>query len=311
MWRVRLILVVSWLIASAVALGILPVGCRRQEALREAKPLDGATCDFDILWPPRDPELPRPSWIRPLLKGRLAIAAERKGDGSSAAVRVAVTLTRPAEEADRKYWNSALAYRYLDWMSEVRVWDAEEKWLWPNLPYLLRLPGRERVERYGGLDPSKFVDNDFAAVLVRKYGADGITESAETKGSPMVSAEWHPVGVTTTDLHSVVHSATSDEFVVHLGAKEKEGPARGRVKIWLIYADFLDSAPPRTWPSAREFAGGILAYLEIDWTTDFEGRCLGVASCKRPRESTGFDWSAWVDRKLDSDRSEAKVRLSD
>ena len=42
-----------------------------------------------------------------------------------------------------------------DWMQYVRVWDADHRWLWPNLPYLLRLHGIERVERYGGIDPGE------------------------------------------------------------------------------------------------------------------------------------------------------------
>ena len=58
-------------------------------------------------------------------------------------------------------------------MRYVRVWDKDNRWLWPNLPYLLRLHGTERVERYGGVDPGKGVDNDFAAVLMRKYDESG------------------------------------------------------------------------------------------------------------------------------------------
>ena len=29
------------------------------------------------------------------------------------------------------------------------------------------MPGKERVDRYGGVDPGKGIDNDFAAVLIR------------------------------------------------------------------------------------------------------------------------------------------------
>ena len=57
-------------------------------------------------------------------------------------------------------------------MKAVRVWDARNQWLWPNLAYLLKLSGLERVERYGGVDPEKGVDNDFSALLIRKIAWD-------------------------------------------------------------------------------------------------------------------------------------------
>jgi len=83
------------------------------------------------------------------------------------------------------------------------------------------------------------------------------------------------------------------------------------VKVWLIYADFLGARPPGTWPKQREWAGGILAYFEIDWETSPGSGCRGVLRHKRPEESTGFKWSDWVVRTRDSDEAEARVRLSD
>ena len=126
-------------------------GCHREEPLAGAKELDHATCDFAIYWPPADPEKASPQSLKPLLKGTLALDAKAQPSGGTV-VRLVVTLRRPSAEADRQHWNSVLAYDDIAWMSKVRVWDAEEKWLWPNLPYLLRLPGQERVERYGGMD---------------------------------------------------------------------------------------------------------------------------------------------------------------
>ncbi len=38
--------------------------------------------------------------------------------------------------------------------------------------------GKARFERYGGVDPGKGVDNDFAAVLIRAYDATGEVERA-------------------------------------------------------------------------------------------------------------------------------------
>ncbi len=149
-----------------VTLLLLFLGCGRTEPLRGAEELRSSTCEFNIYWPPKAPEEAGIQAIKPLLKGALNVVAEEQPRGVTA-VRLVVTLSRPSEESDRQYWNTTLAYSNVAWMEEVRVWDAKHQWLWPNLPYLLRLPGQERVERYGGMDPSKHVDNDFAAVLIR------------------------------------------------------------------------------------------------------------------------------------------------
>ena len=292
----------------APAVLALMIGCHRSKTLAAAESLDGAASDFAIYWPPTDPQENPVASVLPLLRGTLALDTKQT-TGGPAELRLVITITRPSAEGDRQFWNSQLAFADIDWMGEVRVWDAESKWLWPNLPYLLRLPGQERSERYGGVDPGKHVDNDFAAVLIRKYDAAGEAELAETKETPLVSAEWHSEGVTDTDLHSIVHVAKSDEFLLHLGGDHQ--PSRGLVKVWLIYADFLGARPPRTWPKQREWAGGILAYFEIDWETSPGSGCRGILRHKKPEESTRFKWSDWVVRTPDSDESEARVRLSD
>jgi len=152
------------------------------------------------------------------------------------------------------------------------------------------------------------VDNDFAAVLIRQYDAKGLIESPETRDAPLVSAEWHAVDLPgQIDLESVVHVAKSDEFVLRLG--EEDGLADGQLKVWLIYADFLGSSPPRTWPAKREWAGGILAYFEIDWQVSADGESRGLVRPKRPEESTRFDWAQWVERTPGVDQSAARVRL--
>lgn len=293
-------------LAIAVGLQLLCVGCDRAEPLTGAQSLDGAACAFDICWPPRDPEEPAPASTQPLLRGNLALTAQPAAKGGTE-VWLVVTVTRPSEETDRQFWNSELAYADLAWMDAVRVWDKDGQWLWPNLPYLLRLPGRQRIERYGGTDPNKHVDNDFAAVLIRKYDARGDVESSETKDSPLVSAEWHADGLTNSGLYTVAHVARSDTFLLHLGGDD--GPARGQFKMWLIYADFLGSRPPRTWPAEREWAGGILAYFEVDWETLPDGGCRGAVRHQRPKEGTRFDWAKWVGPS--SHQSQAAFRLSD
>lgn len=112
-----------------------------------------------------------------------------------------------------------------------------------------------------------------------------------------------------TDENTVVHVAKSDTFVLHLGGENE--PVRGRLKVWLIYADFFGARRPRTWPKAREWAGGILAYFEIDWETPLGHVCRGIVRHKRPEKSTGFEWDEWVVRAPGSDESKAPVRLSD
>jgi hypothetical protein len=293
----------DWVIALALALCVqfLCVGCDRGETLAAVDSLDGALCPFDIYWPPRDPQADLPVSARPLLRGSLALDAKQTSRGG-AEVGLVLTVTRPSEETDRQFWNSQLAFADIAWMDEVRVWDADAKWLWPNLPYLLRLPGQERIERYGGTDPAKHVDNDFAAVLIRKYDARGKAEVLETKDAPLVSAEWHAEGMAKTDLQTIMHVAKSDPFLLHLGADSR--PARGQLKVWLIYADFLGARPPRTWPKEREWAGGILAYFEIDWETSPGHGCRGIVRQKRPEQGTRFKWAEWAS-------GTAQVRLSD
>lgn len=102
----------------------------------------------------------------------------------------------------------------------------------------------------------------------------------------------HAEGIAKTDLQTIVHVAKSDPFLLHLGAENR--PARGHVKVWLIYADFLGTRPPRTWPKQPEWAGGILAYFEIDWETLPGHGCRGIVHHKRPDEGTRFRWADWA-----------------
>lgn len=176
----RLIAVVSFLLPMFVS------GCARGPQLTE--PLHDRTHKFDIFWPPIDPEAARTGVRRPLLHGNIAIE-DAIATGDDCALDITVTITRPSTESDREFWNSQLEFANLPWMDEVRVWDSAAKWQWPNLPFLLRRSGIERVDRYGGVDPGKRVDNDFAAVIVRKFDAEGI-ESRSTQDAPLVSAAW-------------------------------------------------------------------------------------------------------------------------
>jgi len=273
-----------------------------------AEAAEAQTGEFGVYWPPQDPAAATATKTKALLAGLVTLKAQNVAvTGWVASIRI--VLRRAPDEAGRKFWNARLAFPEYDWMSYVRVWDTEHRWLWPNLAYLLRLHGKERVERYGGVDPGKGVDNDFAAVLIRKYDSSGLIESEETKQAPLVSAEWHAVGVATADRQSVVHTAQSDEFTLHLGMP---GEVRsGRAGIWLIYADFLGAKPPAAWPKEPEYAGGILAFFEARWAMSAEGRPEIHIKPMMPRQATGFEWERWALRTLASPDSKRTARLSD
>ena len=180
-------------------------------------------------------------------------------------------------------------------MAQVRVWDRDGKWLWPNLPYLLRAHGEERVERYGGVDPGKGIDNDFAAVLIRplKHALAGTEQQSSARTvQPLVSAEWYAVDAQGLNGQSLVHVARSDYFCVSLLPSDRQTES-GTLGVWLIYADFLGASVPRNWPSTGEYAGGILAYFEIAWQRDPDDTFEFEIQHLIPSRDTGFDWAAW------------------
>jgi|GEM_PF-1249205 len=285
---------------------LIATGCGTSIPAPQLDELSRTVKPFEVYWPPVDPESTVASARRPLLEGQLTVAVE-PSTGAPTALRASATLVRPSSEADRLYWNKSLEFADINWMSEVRVWDVQQHWLWPNLPFMLRLPGQERVERYGGVDPGKHVDNDFAAVLIRMFDAAGEVESMETKHAPLVSAEWHAVDSSRGNGQSIRHVARSDDFVVHFHGPNN--PSRGKLKVWLIYADFLGYRPPPSWPRTPEYAGGILAYFEMDW--EMAGGSLRAAVRHlKPTAATGFDWAAWVRPAPGGDASTASFRLS-
>lgn len=263
---------------------------------------------FKVFWPPQDPAEPADRPARPLLNGDLVLQSQGLSDGTQV-MRLRIILSRPTDEAGREFWNSRLAFPEVEWMRSVRVWDQEHRWLWPNLAYLLRLHGIERVERYGGVDPGKGVDNDFAAVLIRKYDADGTSESATTRHQPLVSAEWQPQGAINVDRHTFAAAARSDEFSLHLGRPRT--PSQGTVAVWLIYADFMGARLPKGWPQTLEYAGGILSYFEVQWNREAGPNESVRVRHLAPRRATGFDWERWVTRTRSAQTPQATARLSD
>ncbi len=306
--RTRIHVVACLFKAVCLSLLCLPAWSGDGYATAQTNNLDGKTLDFGIFWPPKAPAEGRTASSRPLLKGKLVVDVVCATNQNTVA-HVRVELSRPSDAAGREFWNKTLAFPEYDWMRYVRVWDAEQKWLWPNLAYLLRLHGLERVERYGGVDPGKGVDNDFAAVIIRKYDPAGQTESADTKQEPLVSAEWYPMGAPGTNKQTIVHSVQSDEFALALGRVEER--TRGLATVWLIYADFMGAKVPDGWPKELEYAGGILACFKLEWDLGAsQGERLKVRQVVPPR-STGFDWERWTTRTLSAHDSKSTSKLSD
>ena len=194
---------------------------------------DCENISFRVDWPPMAPADSQRLQSPPLLSGELIVATGRRS--SEPTINVRIELVRADSESDRLRWNRHLKFPEYDWMSRVRTWDPEKKWLWPNLPYLFRAHGIERQQRYGGVDPEKGIDNDFAAVVVKSLDVDDQNEVE------LVTAEWHPPRGGFVDRRSIVHRAISDDLQWSI----PESRQSGELGVWLIYADFLNFSPPR------------------------------------------------------------------
>lgn len=290
-----------WLVLLFVILGLSGCGSRIDDSpkleieLAEQSTSQQAASEesFDIYWPPRDASRSANSGSPPLLDGKLSIFESDVSPSNS--FRLNVTLTRPDSEAARLRWNQDLAFPEYSWMAKVRVWDRKREWIWPNLPFLLRAHGTERIERYGGIDPSKGLDNDFAAVLIRPLGlaepGAGQTDSKD-QTAQMVSAEWYPADSAGGNKRSIVHVARSDDFEFIVGPAAGHSQS-GEFAVWLIYADFLEASFPHNWPQNQEYAGGILAYFEVNWTRTKDGKFAFETQSLVPPMDTGFDWQRW------------------
>ena len=277
-WKIALGVVLFACLISIVGLS----GCNDQQPVTSQNEAAKTTSEFEIHWPPRDLDRALLETDPPLLNGELSVFASELSNPD--AFRLQITLRRPEGETDRVRWNKNLAFPEHSWMAKVRVWDRDEQWLWPNLPYLLRAHGEERVKRYGGVDPGKGVDNDFAAILIRTL--------KEPLSQPLVSAEWYGKGANIVDGQSIVHTARSDEFTIRLDDTNREARS-GRLGIWLIYADFLGASVPKAWPKKPEYAGGILAYFELNWQRSVQGGLKFKIEHLKPPSDTGFDWAGW------------------
>jgi len=271
--------------------------------------------DFDIRWPPTALAPVRRPPRRSLLCGQLHLRGDTS-EKTDPKIVIRLVLTRPHDtDADREFWNSQTLFKqYESWMPYVRGEDAEGKiWLWPNLAYLFKLHGTDRVERYGGWDRGHSADNDFGGVLIRKYDASGDTES----GQPLVSADWHSVGADKAGLFDVAHTAGSDHFTLH--PEDNARPCSGLARVWFIYGDFMTwrapwkyaAGPMKGRPLRREYAGGIIAQFRIGWEYAPGEPFEFVVTPEAPRADTGFDWVRWVSRKAEWDTPKGRPALTD
>ena len=235
---------------------------------------------FRVDWPPSEPMSRRRTAA--LLTGELVVMVGERNNKPHMNVRI--ELIRADSESDRQRWNRKLKFPEYDWMSRVRVWDRKQQWLWPNLSFLLRAHGVERQQRYGGVDPGKGIDNDFAAIVVKSRGGG--------EEEQLITAEWNSPPVGFVDRRSIVHRAISNDILFEIPSSKRTG----KIGVWLIYADFLNFKPPESWPEQPEFDGGILSYFSIGWNIDNLGEIEIVEMENQiPPESTGIDWSEWLD----------------
>ncbi|MBT3202638.1 MAG: hypothetical protein HN350_22285 [Phycisphaerales bacterium] len=266
--------------------------------------------EFDINWPLG--RLRRRSRSRRnLLTGQLLVASDISQPGDPK-ITVGLIITRThAKNADRKYWNTMTEFKqYQSWMPYVRGRDAsKQEWLWPNLAYLFKIHGYDRLERYGGWDRGHRNDNDFGGVLIRKLTAG---DDAEPPG-PLVSADWHAAGTKDAGRFDVVHSARSDTFTLHPSGDN------GSVRLWFIYGDFMDWSPPwkyatgpmKNRPLQKEYDGGIIAQFRIDWTRAPAGPFEFKVTQETPNVDTGFNWRKWIARRAAWDTPKAPPTLTD
>ena len=222
-------------------------------------------------------------------------------------MRILIELERSTSDEARLRWNKQLKFPEYLWMARLRVWDKDRQWLWPNVSCLLTAYGTERVERYGGVDPEKNVDNDFAGIVVRSYDDQG-KELDESIDQPLISARWEPGSADPTikeaSIKSVVHSAKSDVLQISIAnpqtstkeeSSDSNSATSGQIRVWLIYADFMYAEIPAAWPQEKEFSSGILSYFSVVWKKTGDKIEIQSVTCQVPPSATGIDWQAWCE----------------
>lgn len=153
-------------------------------------------------------------------------------------------------------WNSSEQQVPNEWNREAWESDSEgNRWLWPDLAKLLN-------GDYGGFDPVKRVDNDYAIVIVRHYDAEG-----NEVGQPQASRRWHTIGNPSGE---VSHVAGVEEFCIWPPCST----TAGRVQVWVVMCDTwgepLYPGSPLEGPEDAygERGGSTIAYSELHYRRD-------------------------------------------
>lgn len=261
----------------------------------------------------------RSNRIPPVLLGYLRLTPENLGT-ENAQVRINLNLRRVTEgmgdtlfkSSYRQNWKAQTEGPHEEWMRNLHVYgppsdNPQSGWLWPNLPWLFNIKGKEYEERYGGASYTGHND-DFGAVLVRGYEAvAGVyKESTRTAGQKaLVTATW--TGRNRTGKNDIVDFAKASSLTISLPTLQTPDTcspaplsAKGQFKIWFVYADSCKSIwRPRGYPP--EFNGMAIAQFVVDWTytggtaPQFTSKIVNVTV---PKDSvpdpTGFDWEKWV-----------------
>jgi RHS repeat-associated protein len=186
--------------------------------------------------------------------------------------------------------------RQAEYKEELNKWRSDfDEWanpfttkggkvvLWPCLPALFNAKG----VRYGGWDPAKRIDNDFAAVVIQKYDHLG-----KKIGVPLISAQWYADEARkgNLDKSKEVYTAISDEFDMHVSDGEN-----GYIKIWLVYGDIGGNTKV-----AETSRGGTIAEYQITYSYlrgslfSSVGKVFVHLNHSEKASETGIDWDQWL-----------------
>ncbi len=213
-------------------------------------------------------------------------------------IRVRPRMKRPNSEKFRASWNSEMMTTVPeDWerdyftrnLTRDEYYDLDDQtgvWFYPNLSEVLSATG----PRYGGYDPYKEVDNDFAAILIHHYGADGTLRTSAS--NPLISAKWHSVDVTNAGSYDNSHVAGSEQFLL---TPNKCG---GYYVIAMMYADMMGfGSGPRCGPTAKDSnaAGQYLVVVKMEYEKNptVDGYNIKIKDISVPDEFLSFDWDVW------------------
>ena len=140
---------------------------------------------FDVNWPLTGTRRARLKTPRKIIDGTLMVKPRDLADPNGANLSIRIGLERlHGGEEDRQFWNRIGG-------SEKTYGKDEsgDRWLWPNLVWLLNGPLLPRLSPALHTGMGETVD-DFGAVVIRHYDSQGV-EFPDTAQEPLVSFRWH------------------------------------------------------------------------------------------------------------------------